>query len=126
MVWLADKPQWEKLRSVGLVESVREVRGQTQTQRRYYLSSLPAEVGRFAAAVRGHWGIENAGHWVLEVQLNEDRCMVRQQTAAQNLATLRVFCLNLLRRDQQHKVGVRAKQKAAGRSHTYRLSLLKF
>jgi predicted transposase YbfD/YdcC len=124
--WLADKPQWEKLRSIGLVEREVEVDGKVQTERAYYLSSLPAAAERFAAAVRGHWGIENAVHWVLDVQMNEDRCRVCDRTAAQNLATLRVFCLNLLRRDKQHKVGVRAKQKAAGWSPQYRLSLLKF
>ena len=44
-----------------------------------------------------------------------------------NLATLRIFCpLNLLRRNQQYKVGVRAKQKAAGWSPRYLMSLLKF
>jgi len=67
------------LRSVGLVEAVREVNGQVSTQRRYYLSSLPAEVERFAAAVRGHWEIENCLHWVLDVQMGEDRCAVRDQ-----------------------------------------------
>lgn len=124
--WLADKPHWEKLRSLGLVEREVEVDGKVQTDRAYYLSSLPAEAERFAAAVRGHWGVENAVHWVLDVQMNEDRCRVCDRTAAQNLATLRVFCLNLLRRDKQHQVGVRAKQKAAGWSPQYLLSLLKF
>jgi predicted transposase YbfD/YdcC len=124
--WMADKPQWEKLRSLGLVEREVEVDGKVQSERAYYLSSLPAEAERFAAAVRGHWGVENAVHWVLDVQMNEDRCRVCDRTAAQNLAALRVFCLNLLRRDKQHKVGVRAKQKAAGWSPQYLLSLLKF
>ena len=124
--WLADKPQWEKLRSVGMVERIVEVAGTMQTERAYYLSSLPAEAERFAAAARGHWGIENTVHWVLDVQMNEDRCRVCHRQAAQNLATLRVFCLNVLRRDQQHKVGVRAKQKAAGWSPKYLLSLLTF
>jgi predicted transposase YbfD/YdcC len=124
--WLADKPQWEKLRSIGLVERVVEVDGKVQTERAYYLSSLAAEAERFAGAVRGHWGVENSVHWVLDVQMNEDACRVRDRYATQNLATLRVFCLNLLRRDQQHKVGVRAKQKAAGWSPQYLLSLLKF
>lgn len=124
--WLADKPDWEKLRSLGLVERVVETDGTVQTERAYYLSSLPAEAERFAHVVRGHWGVENSLHWVLDVQMNEDRCRVCDRTAAQNLATLRVFCLNLLRRDKQHKVGVRAKQKAAGWSPQYLLSLLKF
>ncbi len=124
--WLADRPQWEALRSVGLVEAVREVNGQVSTQRRYYLSSLPAQVGQFATAVRGHWQIENSLHWVLDVQMGEDRCGVRNQRAAQNLAALRALCLNLLRRDQQVKVGVRSKQKVAGWNHDYLRSLLDF
>jgi predicted transposase YbfD/YdcC len=126
IAWLADKPQWEALRSVGMVEAVREVAGVLTTQRRYYLSSLPAQVERFAAAVRGHWEIENCVHWVLDVQMGEDRCTVRQHNAAQNLAALRALCLNQLRRDQQVKLGIRGKQKAAGWDHQYLASLLNF
>ena len=124
--WLADKDQWEALRSVGMVEAVREVDGQVSTERRYYLTSLPAEAGRFAAAVRGHWEIENCLHWVLDVQMGEDRCAVHNKNAAQNLAALRVLCLNLLRRDQQVKCGIRSKQKVAGWDHNYLRSLLNF
>jgi len=124
--WLADKDQWEALRSVGMVEAVRELEGRTTTERRYYLSSLPAEAARFAAAVRGHWEIENCVHWVLDVQMGEDRCAVRHQHAAQNLAALRALCLNQLRRDQQVKLGIRSKQKAAGWNHQYLASLLNF
>jgi len=40
--WLADKPHWENLRSVAVVEARREERGQVSTERRYYLTSLPA------------------------------------------------------------------------------------
>jgi len=34
--WYADCGQWEGLRSVGLVESVREINGQRSVERRYY------------------------------------------------------------------------------------------
>jgi hypothetical protein len=50
---MADKPSWEKLRSIGLVEREVEVDEKVQTERASYLSSLPAEAERFAAAV-GH------------------------------------------------------------------------
>jgi len=124
--WLADKPQWEKLRSVGMVEATRDVDGTVTTERRYYLTSLGADAARFARAVRGHWGIENSVHWVLDVPMNEDQCRVRQQAAAQNLATLRAMCLNLLRQDKSQKCGVRAKQKVAGWDAKYLTSLLNF
>jgi predicted transposase YbfD/YdcC len=124
--WLADKDKWEALRSVGMVEAVREIGAEVTTERRYYLTSLPAQVQRFAAAVRGHWEIENALHWVLDVQMGEDRCSVRQHNAAQNLAAMRALCLNLLRRDNQHKVGIHGKQKAASWDHVYLQSLLNF
>jgi predicted transposase YbfD/YdcC len=124
--WCADRAQWEAWRSVGMVEAVREVHGRTTTERRYYLSSLPADAARFAAAVRGHWEIENCVHWVLDVQLGEDRCAVRQQNAVQNLATLRVLCLNQLRHDRRRRCGIRTKQKAASWDHDYLRALLSF
>lgn len=52
--WFADRRLWEGLRSVGVVESVRQVGAQALTvERRYYLSSLPQAVERIARAVRG-------------------------------------------------------------------------
>src|SRR5437899_9423103 len=38
--WFADLAKWEGLKSVGMVESVREVGGKSTTERRYFLSSL--------------------------------------------------------------------------------------
>ncbi len=63
--WLADKAHWEGLRSLAVVEATRTVRGQSQTQRRDYLTSLPADAVRLAAAVRGHWEVRTAstGCW---------------------------------------------------------------
>ena len=63
--WFQDRGKWEGLRSVGMVESIREISGKVQTERRYYLSSLPLGISDFARAVRCHRGIENKLHWVL-------------------------------------------------------------
>lgn len=57
--WLADRLKWEGLQTVGLVQATREINGKISTERRYYLSSLPLDIDRFARAVRSHWGIEN-------------------------------------------------------------------
>jgi predicted transposase YbfD/YdcC len=124
--WFEDRDKWEGLRSVGMVESIREINGKVQTERRYYLSSLPLGIEDFARAVRCHWGIENKLHWVLDVQLREDESRARTGNAPENLATLRRLALNLLKKDQTKKRGIRGKQLNAGWDHAYLLSLLSF
>jgi predicted transposase YbfD/YdcC len=122
--WFADKAKWEGLKSVGMVESVREVAGKTTVERRYYLSSLPLGVEPFARAVRGHWGVENKLHWVMDVCFREDQSRARTGYAAENLATLRRLALNMLKREKTKKRGIRGKQLNAGWDHPYLLRLL--
>lgn len=122
--WFADHEKWEGLRSVGMVESIREVNGQRTTERRYYLSSLKLDVATFARAVRGHWGVENKLHWVMDVCFGEDQSRARTGHAAENLATLRRLALNLLKREKTRKRGIRGKQLNAGWDHSYLLKLL--
>jgi predicted transposase YbfD/YdcC len=122
--WLSQHAQWEKLRAVGLVESVREVHGQTTVERRFYLTSLAADAPNFARAVRGHWAIENSLHWSLDVSFAEDQCRVRTGYAAENLAILRHLTLNLLKQETTKKRGLKGKQKNASWDHSYLLKLL--
>ncbi len=122
--WFADRAKWEGLRSVGMVEAVREVDGKTTTERRYYLSSLSLDVATFARAVRGHWGVENKLHWVMDVCFREDQSRARTGYAAENLATLRRLALNLLKRERTKKRGIRGKQLNASWDHAYLLKLL--
>ena len=123
--WFADRDRWENLRSVGVVESVREIGQQRSVERRYYLSSLPVEIETFAKAVRSHWLIENQLHWVLDVHFREDQSRARKKHAAQNLATLRRWALNLIKADQQkNKRSLKGRQKAAGWDNRYLLHLL--
>ncbi|MGH9354072.1 MAG: ISAs1 family transposase [Terriglobia bacterium] len=122
--WFADGGKWEGLKSVGMVESVREWKGKTTIERRYFLSSLPLGVETFARAVRGHWGVENKLHRVLDVCLREDQSRARTGYAAENLATLRRLALNMLKREQTKKRGIRGKQLNASWDHPYLLRLL--
>jgi len=122
--WFADRPKWEGLKSVGMVESTREVEGKTTVERRYYLCSLPLGVETFARAVRSHWGVENSVHWIMDVCFGEDQSRARTGYAAENLATLRRLALNLLKREKTKKRGIRGKQLNAGWDHAYLLRLL--
>ena len=96
--WFEDKALWKGLRSFGMVESIRGIKGVNSIERRYYLCSLPLDAERFAKAVRGHWGVENALHWSLDVTFGEDRSRARTKNAAQNVATLRRLALNIIKR----------------------------
>jgi predicted transposase YbfD/YdcC len=122
--WFADRLKWEGLKSVGMVESHREVDGRTTVERRYYLASLPLGVETFARALRSHWGVENKVHWIMDVCFREDQSRARAGYAAENLATLRRLALNLLKREKTKKRGIRGKQLNAGWDHAYLLRLL--
>jgi predicted transposase YbfD/YdcC len=124
LAWFADLSKWEGLRSVGMVESVREWEDKKTVERRYYLSSLPLGIETFARAVRGHWGVENKVHWVMDVCFREDQSRARTGYAAENLATLRRLALNLLRKENTKKRGIRGKQLNASWDHAYLLRLL--
>ncbi len=122
--WFADKAKWEGLSSVGMVESLREINGKITLERRYYLSSLKLDVQTFARAVRGHWGVENKLHWVMDVCFREDQSRAREGYAAENLAMLRRLALNLLKREKTKKRGIKAKMLNASWDHPYLLRLL--
>jgi predicted transposase YbfD/YdcC len=122
--WFADLGKWEGLKSVGVVESTREIDGEKTTERRYYLSSLPLDVELFARAVRSHWGVENKVHWIMDVCFHEDQSRARAGSAAENLATLRRLALNLLKKETTKKRGIKGKQLNAGWDHAYLLKLL--
>jgi len=108
--WMQDKKLWKNLRSIGMVESIRCVKGKNSIERRYYLASLPLDAQTFAKAVRGHWGVENPLHWSLDVTFREDQSRARSKNAAQNLAALRRIALNLIKKNPREKVSQRQKR----------------
>lgn len=90
---------WKGLTTVGQVIAVTHREGKEHSNVRYYLSSLPLGVKRFAQAVRGHWGIENSLHWVLDMTFNEDQSRIRKDHGPDNFALLRRFAISLIKRD---------------------------
>jgi len=117
---------WPNLHTVLAVEALRSTNGapKVETEIRYFLSSCrddPIVLGR---AIRKHWEIENALHWVLDVTFREDDSRVRDQHAARNLAVLRRMAINLVGRDGSTKASVRARRKRAAWDNDYMLQLL--
>src|SRR3954462_2612431 len=118
---------WPGLRPVLAVESIRSLNSaptKVESEIRYFLSSCPDSPAVLGQAVRRHWAIENALHWVLDVTFREDDSRVRDQHAARNFAVLRKIALNLVSRDRSAKASVRAKRKKAAWNDRYMLQLL--
>lgn len=122
--WLTNYSSWKDLRSIGMVESTRQIGKETTTERRYFLCSTAADAKLFAEAARGHWAIENSLHWSLDVSFGEDQCRVRNGYAIENMAVLRHMTLNLLKKETTSKRGLKGKQKNAAWDHSYLLKLL--
>ena len=96
----------------------------TNAEIRYFLSSCRDDPATLGQAIRTHWGIENALHWVLDVTFREDDSRVRDRRAARNLAVLRRIAINLVDRDRSAKASVRARRKKAAWNDDYMLQLL--
>lgn len=112
--YLLGAEHWAKLTTIGCVESQRQVGDKITCEKRYYLLSLPPDATGFAAAVRGHWGIENQLHWILDVGFREDQLRTTGGYSAENLAVIRHLAVNLLSQEKSAKGGTRAKRLRAG------------
>jgi predicted transposase YbfD/YdcC len=96
--------------------------GQAHSETRYYISSAALDAARAALAVRGHWGIENRLHWVLDVTFKEDQSRLRKGFGARNMAVARHFALNLVRIATDRKsLKLRRKQAAWATDYLDRL-----
>lgn len=113
-------PRMPGLATLGCVIATRDD-GAPST--RYYLSSARLAPEAFARAVRAHWSIENALHWVLDVTFDEDAARNRADHGPENLAILRRLTLNLLR-TAHPKLPISRKRKRAGWSDAFARSII--
>jgi predicted transposase YbfD/YdcC len=116
--------KWQGLTSIGMVESVRIVKGKTSVETRYFISSLENKVEKLAEAVRGHWSIENSLHWVLDVTFQEDNNRIRKDNAPANFAVLRHLAVNIIGQNKSRKLSVKKKRFLASLDEEYSRELL--
>ena len=114
---------WKKLRTIGVAVRTSLQDGKETTDIRFFISSLSLGVRRFAAACRGHWGIENSLHWCLDVTFREDDSRVRDRFAADNLAWLKRFAISLLKQ-QTDKESIAMRRRMAGWNVDYLMQVL--
>ncbi len=92
-----------------MVESERTENGDTATQTRYYISSLPNDAHPCQDPL-GYRELCSQG----VVAFGEDNGRMRTGNSTENFSVLRGMALNMLKGETSLKVGVAAKRKRAG------------
>lgn len=90
--------EWPDAAAVVQVNREREVGGARTCTTHCDPTSYAGSAAEMASFVRGHWGIENGLHWVLDVVFREDDSRVRAGHAGANVAMVRRVAVARLRR----------------------------
>jgi len=114
MPYLRNLSDWANLRTIVMVKRERRLGIKVEIEVKYYISSLLSSAQHILSVIRGHWGIENQLHWVLDIAFREDECRLRKGNGAQNFAVLRHIALNLLKQESTCKRGLKTKRLKAG------------
>lgn len=109
--------------SIVRVAAHAELKDRCRIETRYYISSARLSAQQAANAVRGHWMIENALHWTLDVTFNDDQSRLRKGYGANNMAIVRHFAINLVRTVADKK-SIKLRRKRAGWDTKYLETLL--
>ena len=115
--------RFPNIAAVAKIETRTELADRCRHETRYFISSRPITAKDLAHAVRGHWRIENALHWVLDVTFREDLSRLRKGHGAKNMAIVRHFALNLVRQIGD-KRSIKLRRRRADRNLDYLSQIL--
>ena len=96
IAWLAQRKDWAGLKSIAMTRNTITKNGETTTETRYFISSLPVDVNETARAIRKHWMVESF-HWHLDVTFREDANHTIDKDAAYNLNIVKKIAINILK-----------------------------
>ena len=115
--------RFPKIAAIIKIEARVEHKQLCSREYRYYIASRALTAEQANQAVRDHWQIENALHWVLDVTFKEDLARVRKGRGAQNMAIVRHFAINLVR-NAKDKRSIKLRRKCAAWDTNYLETLL--
>ena len=122
---IRDAGLWAGLTAIVMVISRRETNGKSSDEIRYFIGSAAGTAEDYLRWARGHWGIENALHWVLDVCFREDDQRHWAGNSAMNLAWLRKLALCLLKAEKTSKgKSIATRRLVAGWKNDYLLRVL--
>jgi predicted transposase YbfD/YdcC len=122
--WIENQALWKDLNSVVMVERSRVIKGEVQTHKAFYTSSLvKPSAEKMAQYSRNHWAIENQLHWQLDITFGEDEAKIRSQNAIINLHQVRKWALVILKKLPE-KISIKRKRKKAHKDNEYLKKIL--
>jgi predicted transposase YbfD/YdcC len=122
---IRDLGLWAKLTAICMVTSERVLNGVPGHEIRYFIGSVAGTAEEYLHWVRGHWGIENSLHWVLDVCFREDDQRHWAGNSAANLAWIRKLALCLLAAESTSKAkSINRRRHLAGWRDDYLLKVL--
>jgi len=116
--WLRQRHDWKGLNSIVMVVSTRETSEGIKTDRRFSLSSLPADAEKLGFVIPSHWGVENSILWVLDVNFRDDNCRIRKRNAPANFSAIKRATVNALK-NAPSKESMKSKRLLAGWDHAF-------
>jgi predicted transposase YbfD/YdcC len=121
-IFVDDENRWKDLETVIKITSTREFANKSQTNERFYISSLNRD-NDFNKLIRDHWSVENNLHWTLDMTFREDEQRKRANHAAANFAIVRKIALNMLKKDSG-KESLRSKRLKAAWNKDYLMKII--
>lgn len=121
--WYESKKNWKQLSSFIRITRRSERNGVTSKETEYFISSAAWSAQRFAALIRGHWSIENALHWSLDVVFHEDDVQISTDHSPENLSIVRKIAKAMLQHEPS-KLSIPRKQRRAAMIDDYAASVI--
>lgn len=124
--FLDDQQDWQGLKSIVKIETERytKITAKTETETRYYISSLGADATNINNAVRSHWAIENKLHWILDVEFKEDASRKRMGNSASNFNIISKIALGLIEKVETKRKSKRGRRHMAAFGTKFREEVL--
>lgn len=95
--WYYEKKKWAGLKSFGMVKkTLTKKNGAIEVEFRYYICSIKATAVLFERAARGHWGVENNLHWMLDFTFKDDKNTSMAKTGAKNMQIMKKIVMAIL------------------------------
>jgi predicted transposase YbfD/YdcC len=115
---------WKGLTAICMVLTHRVAEGVESVECRFYIGSFVGTADEYLSAIRGHWGIENSLHWVLDVVFREDESRHHAGHSGENLALLRRLAISLLKQEESSKDSLKTRRLRCGWDNEYLAKVL--